>query len=200
MTRILPLRTGWHPISKGNEHYPEDLPLEWRLPYFANEYWGVLVPADLWSQLRAPEVRAWVADTPPRFRFFLDLDPRYPVGRLAPVCAALAVRLGGLVGSRPALAAAAGLGLNRLLRIPPDVLEPGPLNGLGVAWEIPPTLNGDLRRGGAWLDARVRGAGAQAIGPTAIPEAVPPWVALLGECRFEDLGRWQTMLELMGLA
>jgi hypothetical protein len=27
-----------------------------------------------------------------------------------------------------------------------------------------------------------------------------PYVALLGDCRFDDLDRWQTMLELMGLA
>jgi hypothetical protein len=36
--------------------------------------------------------------------------------------------------------------------------------------------------------------------PSAGAAPTHPQLALLGECRFEDLGRWQTMLELMGLA
>lgn len=200
MPRVLPLRTGWHPASERSDSYPEDLPSQWRLAYFANEYWGVLVPADRWSRLGTDEARDWVADTPSRFRFYLDLDGRDPAGTLSHVCASLGDRLGGLVGSGSALSAAAGLGVGRLLRIPPDRPEPDSLDGLGVAWVIPEALIGDLRGAGAWLEARVRGVEAQALAPSAGPGATRPQLALLEECRFEDLARWQTMLELMGFA
>ena len=51
-----------------------------------------------------------------------------------------------------------------------------------------------------WIEARVRALGAQGPYGRRAPGSGRPLLALLGDCRFDDLERWQTMLELMGLA
>jgi hypothetical protein len=200
MTRMLPLRTGWDPSPGDTRSYPPDLPRGWRLSYFANEHWGVLVPAGRWRGLEADEARAWVADTPPRFRFYLDIDPLGPAGALPQLCLALKDRLGGLVGPLQVLAALPELGARRLLRVSPRLGEPKVPLEFGVAWEVPASLVPDLRGARGWLEARVRGEGVPG-GAVACPTGAPaPVVALLGECGLEDLARWQLLTELMGFA
>lgn len=204
MPRILPLRTGWDPLPSGAQAYPPDLPPQWRLTYFANDYWGVLVPPDLWCGIGVDEARAWVLDTPPRFRFFLDLGMGRALDALAPLGRALGDRLGGVVGFRSELAAIPDAGLERLLRIPPDREESWAPPGFGTAWEVPAGLVGDLRGARAWVEARVAARDwtnwAKDSEASAFSGAEGPVVALLGDCGFEELGRWQTLLELMGLA
>lgn len=204
MTRIVPLRTGWDPAAGGAEAYPADLPAEWRLSYFANAHWGALVPSAIWRRTALDQLRAWVADTPPRFRFFLDLDRDLdrgdPQGPLDSVCNALGDRLGGVVAPRSVLLALADASLPRLLRVPPDGVGPDPLPGVGSAWDVPAPLIRDLRGARAWVEDRAGALDTQPPDQTHGPGLAPPLAVLLGECRLEDLGRWQTMLELMGLA
>jgi len=49
--------------------YPEDLPEDWRLSYYANEFSAVLVPETKW---RAENVdfEQWAEDVPEGFRFY----------------------------------------------------------------------------------------------------------------------------------
>ena len=208
MPPILPLRTGWDPIPGGPNEYPADLPPDWRLAYFANAYWGVLVPTALWRQGGVTQARIWVAETPARFRLYLDLGQAIDPGpaeiaeSLAPVCAALGGRLGGLVGHRSALQALSHLGLggDRLLRIPAVDARPRVLGGLGCAWEVPAPLRRDLRGARAWIAERAWPRLAQGTDPARQRGTPERSAVLLGECPFEDLARWQTLLELMGLA
>jgi len=197
---IVPLRTGWDPMAAGPGAYPPDLPPEWRLSYFANAYWGVLVPARLWRGAGRDEVQSWVADTPPRFRFFLDLGEGDPDGPLAPACDALGDRLGGLVVPRSAPSPLPVAGLPRWIRVPPGGPEPRPGAGMGLAWEVPADLVRDLRQARGWIEAKVRALGVQGPDGRRAPGSGRPPLALLGDCRFDDLERWQTMFELMGLA
>jgi hypothetical protein len=200
MTHVLPLRTGWDSAPDGPDEYPQDLPPEWRLAYYANDFWGVLVPHGIWREAGPAGAVAWVADTPARFRFFLELDAGDRESGSTAVAAALGDRLGGLVGTASALASAPGAGPSRLLRVATEPGQTVPLAGWGLAWEVPVPLTRDLRGARAWVEARVRGQGLPGVDATATPGAAPPILALLGECRFEDLARWQAMLELMGLA
>ncbi len=195
MTQVLPLRTGWDSAPDGLAEYPQDLPPEWRLAYFANAFWGVLVPSKLWREVGPVGAAGWLADTPARFRFFLELMEGDRESASA-VAAALGDRLGGLVGA----ASAPGAGPSRLLRVAAEPGQTGPLAARGLAWEVPVPLIRDLRGARAWVQARVRGQGLRGVDGGATPGAAPPLLALLGECRFEDLARWQAMLELMGLA
>jgi hypothetical protein len=211
MIQMLPLRTGWDPTLDGEDDYPPDLPPEWRLAYFAGLFRGVLVPAGLWREAGTAGAAAWVADTPARFRFFLELEEGDAARWPDPVVEALGDRLGGLVGpaSAPAsdLVAAPHPGVDpgaappRLLRVVAAArgcADTPP--GVGLAWEVPDPLLSDLRGARIWVEARVRSEGPQGVRGAAVFGTPQPVIALLGDCRFEDLARWQTMLELMGLA
>lgn len=200
MTQMLPLRTGWLPAPGGSDDYPPDLPPEWRLAYFANDFRGVLVPEGLWRGAAPAGLAGWGAETPARFRFFLELAESDPEGGVA-AAVALGDRFGGLVGSARALACLPESGLARLIRV--SAAEPAGTAlpaGCGRAWVVPPPLVKDLRGACAWVEAMVQGQGPQAVVAGEMPNASRPLVALLGACRFEDLSRWQAMLELMGLA
>jgi len=53
--------------------YPDDLPEDWRLSYYANEFSAVLVPQAKW---RAADVdfEQWAEDVPEGFRFYFLTD------------------------------------------------------------------------------------------------------------------------------
>lgn len=63
---------GWLHDAWAEAFYPEDLPGDWRLSYYSNEFRGVLVPADYWDWAGAEEVADWVEDVAAPFRFFLE--------------------------------------------------------------------------------------------------------------------------------
>ncbi|MEA3412719.1 MAG: hypothetical protein U9R74_14425 [Pseudomonadota bacterium] len=64
---------GWDRADWVGSFYPADLPVEWRLTYYANEFDAVLIPADLWESEAASHVEAWCEDVSGRFRFFAEL-------------------------------------------------------------------------------------------------------------------------------
>ena len=65
---------GWEHEGWVVDFYPEDLPEDWRLAYYANEFFAVLVPADYWREVHAPDARKWREDVHERFRFYLEID------------------------------------------------------------------------------------------------------------------------------
>jgi Protein of unknown function DUF72 len=67
---------GWlHPHWENN-FYPEDLPADWRLGYYSNEFNTVLVPAFYWHQQHLADCEALLDDVHPEFRFFIEYDER----------------------------------------------------------------------------------------------------------------------------
>ncbi len=62
---------GWlHPGWEG-EYYPDDMPPEWRLDYYAHLFRSVLVPWEDWRGI--DDVTQWTEDVGDEFRFFLEL-------------------------------------------------------------------------------------------------------------------------------
>lgn len=55
------------------EFYPHDLPSQWRLTYYANEYRQVLVPARYWDNAGLAQAAQWYEDVQEAFRFYLLL-------------------------------------------------------------------------------------------------------------------------------
>ena len=86
-------------------YYPEDLPRDWWLTYYSNEFPCVLTAPDL---ARTDTAAQWLADTHARFRFFLYLQAlRESEWSVALVLAqALGERLGGIVCDGAGLPAA----------------------------------------------------------------------------------------------
>lgn len=65
---------GWEHRSWLSEFYPHDLPAQWRLTYYANEYRTVLVPASAWQAESSPDVAQWYEDVPKGFCFYVCMS------------------------------------------------------------------------------------------------------------------------------
>ncbi len=58
--------------------YPEALPEDWRLGYYANHLRAVLVPADTVARADAAQARTWAEETYDEFRFVLEVPATSP--------------------------------------------------------------------------------------------------------------------------
>jgi hypothetical protein len=63
---------GWRHKHWLNTFYPEDLPEDWQLTYYANEFNTVLVPADYWRVNEPPDCEHWLDSVHDDFRFFVE--------------------------------------------------------------------------------------------------------------------------------
>ena len=80
----------WEHPSWAQDYYPEDLPADWRLSYYANDLSQVLVPQARWLGAGEAGWADWVEAVPPGFRFFLELAPgSVPASLAAGVAAAM---------------------------------------------------------------------------------------------------------------
>jgi hypothetical protein len=79
-------------------YYPEDLPADWRLSYYANEADCALLPPQRWRRVGANEAAAWAEDVGSRFRFYLEAGDRLPSTDLL---GALGERCGGVLVTAP---------------------------------------------------------------------------------------------------
>lgn len=89
---------GWDLPGWLGKFYPEDLPPEWRLTYFANEFPAVLIPLRLWAGADVRQMRRWAGDVHQNFRFYLELPARADPAAFGSKIAALGNKLCGLVG------------------------------------------------------------------------------------------------------
>jgi hypothetical protein len=64
---------GWEHAAWTPEFYPEALPLEWRLTFYANYFDSVLVPPACWLLSDLQVLDQWLEDTGDEFRFVLEL-------------------------------------------------------------------------------------------------------------------------------
>lgn len=62
--------------------YPDDLPDEWRLDYYANQYTSIIVPRPQWQGQQADELALWLEETPEGFRFFWEVSEPQDAQRL----------------------------------------------------------------------------------------------------------------------
>lgn len=75
---------GWqHPIWD-QTYYPEDLPAEWRLSYYGNEFHVVIIPASYWLQDDAgewstAELEEWLEETDDSPRFICEWPLSLPL-------------------------------------------------------------------------------------------------------------------------
>lgn len=67
---------GWLHQDWINSFYPEDLPADWRLGYYSNEFNTVLVPAYYWQEGYMADCEALLDDVHSGFQFFIECDER----------------------------------------------------------------------------------------------------------------------------
>lgn len=192
MSCILPVRTGWAPAPADRAFYPHDLPEDWRLTYFANVLSAVLLDAPAWRQADPGVLEQWRRDVPASFGFYLRI-PGAGVERadFAAVQGLLGERFGGWVGGaeqRDGLARPPCEGLPEPVYVPvesPAAALHSPARALACV--VPDGIETDLRAARAWLEALAAGARGR------------PALALMGAARFEEVQRWQSLCQLLGV-
>lgn len=63
---------GWDHAGWQNTFYPDDLPADWHLGFYANEFNAVLVPEPQW-RANLHELEGWQSEVPDNFRFYLQM-------------------------------------------------------------------------------------------------------------------------------
>lgn len=126
---------GWDHTGWCGSYYPEDLPPEWRLAYYANEFSAVVVPAAQWQRADAATAAQWAVDVPEVFCFLLEAAVAPPPAMLLQ---ALGARFCGLAGEGGLTVARwEGGGDARALRA---FIEGVPANGVLLVAGEPPSL------------------------------------------------------------
>ncbi|PKM45781.1 MAG: hypothetical protein CVV05_05845 [Gammaproteobacteria bacterium HGW-Gammaproteobacteria-1] len=126
---------GWDHAGWCGSFYPDDLPPEWRLAYYANEFRAVVVPAALWRGADAGTAAQWATDTAEGFRFLLEAAAGAPPAALVQ---ALGERYGGTAGpGGRAVARWEGGADARALR---GLIEGLPADGVLLVAGEPPSL------------------------------------------------------------
>ena len=92
---------GWLHQDWKNSFYPEELPADWRLGYYSNEFNTVLVPAFYWQEGYMAGCEDLLDDVHPGFQFFIECDDRIfdtiPPSELTDALRSLQPQLSGLV-------------------------------------------------------------------------------------------------------
>ncbi len=140
---------GWDHESWVGEFYPDDLPPDWRLSYYANAFRAVLVPAEHLRQTDPNQLGEWTADVPESFAFYLEVSGGLmeALGRgpmvLLELAQAIGDRLGGFVLDLEALPLPMGAQLERWL---PEMAQLGAVTARwrpdSVPEDLLPTLKG----------------------------------------------------------
>lgn len=185
MNCILPVRTGWDPSPGDADFYPDDLPEDWRLTFFANALGAVVLDVDAWGQVDAGRIAQWVRDVPASFAFYLRHDPgAVAVAESAEVRARLGERFGGWILCSDQGHAGDLYGPAYVLL--ESVSAAAGSRASALACTVPAGLDTDLRAARRWLEGLAAGARGR------------PALALMGGARFEDVRRWQSLVELLG--
>ncbi len=88
---------GWRNAGWAESYYPEDLPEDWQLGYYANEQAAIMLPAASWAGRPPAELGGWADETPEDFRWYLLGDAAYDADTQQTLASVLGARLGGLL-------------------------------------------------------------------------------------------------------
>lgn len=87
----------WRHPRWDTDYYPDDLPADWQLGYYANELAAVLLEPQQWLSAGPEQLAGWAGEVHAGFRFYLRAHlPTDPAWQLQ-LASALGGRLGGLL-------------------------------------------------------------------------------------------------------
>jgi uncharacterized protein YecE (DUF72 family) len=73
MTRVALLGAkDWRHPEWSGQFYPEDMPEDWRLAFYATQFSCVWLSHEAWRDAQATDVADWIGEVPPGFLFLLD--------------------------------------------------------------------------------------------------------------------------------
>ena len=91
---------GWEYPEWLDSFFPDDLPEDWRLSYFSNEFSAVLVPQDYWIEADADQLATWADGVNEDFRFFLEVVSPVELSVCEKLTLSLTPNFGGIVLSQ----------------------------------------------------------------------------------------------------
>jgi len=179
---------GWKHPDWRNDFYPDDLPEDWQLSYYANEFSCVLVPASYWAQ-QPLDVEQMLDDVPDDFVFYLQGPTNHDEQTaLRDVIDQLGQRLGGIITDRPL--ASVGSELQYCYAQPSDqargIWTPHHPASSGVA--VLSLQQSDIRTWRRWLERFSESAGGD-LKALLVSDDEP---------EMQQLQQLKTLLELMG--
>jgi len=65
---------GWQHKHWAGTYYPEDLPADWQLNYYSNDFRTVLVPVDYWQTITPEDCYEWLDAVDDEFQFFAEVS------------------------------------------------------------------------------------------------------------------------------
>jgi len=78
MARVRIGTIGWLFDSWDSGYYPEDIPQEWKLGYYANELTAVVVPEEQWKQAESEQLEEMIEDVHEEFGFYFQIKTCWP--------------------------------------------------------------------------------------------------------------------------
>lgn len=94
---------GWEHEAWSGSFYPDDLPPDWRLGYYANEFDAVVVPFVAWQGQTVATLRSWCDEVSAGFRFVLEQKgPGSAESRAGEAVSALGQHFAGVVADEGA--------------------------------------------------------------------------------------------------
>lgn len=78
MARVRIGTIGWLFDSWDTNYYPEDIPREWKLGYYANELTAVVVPEQQWQQADHDQLEEMLEDVHEEFGFYFQIKTCWP--------------------------------------------------------------------------------------------------------------------------
>jgi hypothetical protein len=181
-TSIDVVSQGWWGLADADSFYPDDLPQEWQLTYFANVFPAVLVPGPLWQQRSESELADWHADVHAGFRFYLELTSSTDDRARSRATAALGPALIAFVAEAPE-----PRGAEQVADQARALIAPHTGHRIGAARHCPCHLNDNPRSARRWLDAQAEP-----------PRPEPLGLVILDRPRLTELEAWQNLLMLLG--
>jgi hypothetical protein len=91
---------GWEYPQWAGVFYPEDMPEQWRLDYYCNEFSALVVPSGSWCGPSGAQVEAWVDGLGEQTRVYLELPADIDPAAARAAAVALRGRLAGFVAPR----------------------------------------------------------------------------------------------------
>lgn len=184
---------GWWDLADSDLFYPDDLPKDWQLSYFANSFRAALLPAEFWASAAPETVTQWHDDVPPGFRFAAERAGPLPPGNVQQLTPTALIQLLGprLDGwLEPIANASAGAGATattRCLRYEHPTNQASNVQRSAYGLLASTELLSDLRRAKDWLNRTTDGQGQA------------PKLIVLTRPSSSQLTAWQELLELLGL-
>jgi len=140
---------GWDRREWNGSFFPDDLPRDWRLAFFASALQGVALAPRSWVSVPIRRIERWAGEVGPRFRFYPLLASRAPAD-LESRLSAFGARLGGVVTAKRRLSAVPPhLPAYPLIRPDPSGERSGELTPAVV---LPTFRLGGLRDQRRWLE------------------------------------------------